>query len=88
MSTGLSVARSQRDEHNDLFAELLPRQIKRPSLSSARSGPLYYQAPPQLEQATRPNLEKTCGELLEEGDEITVTDAGLPFQLTLLIRFT
>lgn len=64
-----------------------PRQIKKPSLSSARTGPLYYQAPPQLEAATRPNLEKTCGELFQEEDEVTVTDAGLPFQLTLRILF-
>ena len=40
----------------------------------------------ELEEATRPNLDKTCGEVLQEGDEVTVTDAGLPFQLTLLIK--
>lgn len=71
----------------EMLRDLQDLQIKRPSLASARTGPLYFQAPPQLEANTRPNLEKTCGELLETGDELTVTDAGLPFQLTLKVRF-
>jgi len=70
----------------DKLLELQDLQIKRPSLSGPK-GPLYFRAPPPLEEATRPNLDKRLGELLEEEDEIEVTDASLPFQLTLRLRF-
>lgn len=62
-------------------------QIRRPSISFGTKN-LYLQAPPQLEQATRPNLEKTLGELMTSGDVLTVTDAGLPFSLSLAIDFS
>ncbi|PWN42245.1 hypothetical protein IE81DRAFT_323734 [Ceraceosorus guamensis] len=61
-------------------------QLKKPSLSGPK-GPLYFQAPPQLEEATRPNLQKPLGELLSHDDELIVTDANLPFQLSLRLRF-
>ncbi|PWN25814.1 hypothetical protein BDZ90DRAFT_233828 [Jaminaea rosea] len=75
--------------------EVQDLQIKRPSLAfsgdasdAGKAGkPLYFQAPKQLEEATRPNLERKCAEVFEEGDEVDVTDAGLPFQLTLVITF-
>ncbi|EKM55508.1 uncharacterized protein PHACADRAFT_256177 [Phanerochaete carnosa HHB-10118-sp] len=62
-------------------------QIKKPSLSS---GPkhLYFQAPPQLEEATRPNLEKPVSELVADGGEITVTATTLPFSLSLRIHYS
>jgi ubiquitin-activating enzyme E1 C len=63
------------------------RQIKKPSLSSGAKQ-LYFQAPPQLEQATRPNLEKKLIDLVEEGAEITVTSSSLPFNLSLRISFS
>lgn len=62
------------------------RQIRRPSLRIATKS-LYLQAPPQLEEATRPNLTKTLGELMTSGDVVTVTDAGLPFSLDLIVHF-
>jgi ubiquitin-activating enzyme E1 C len=62
-------------------------QIKKPSLSTATKQ-IYFQAPPQLEQATRPNLEKKVSELVEEGGEITVTASSLPFSLSLRICYT
>ncbi len=61
------------------------RQIRRPSLRLATKS-LYMQAPPQLEVATRPNLEKSLGELLESGDVVTVTDSSLPFSLDLIVK--
>ncbi|PWN52476.1 hypothetical protein IE53DRAFT_367179 [Violaceomyces palustris] len=70
----------------DLLKEMADLQISRPSLSLSGK-PLYYQAPPQIEESTRPNLEKELGQLLEEGDEITVTDAKLPFTLGILVKF-
>ncbi|EJU02730.1 hypothetical protein DACRYDRAFT_78585 [Dacryopinax primogenitus] len=59
-------------------------QAKKPSLSvNGRS--LYLQAPPQLERATRPNLEKKLVDLVNDGDELTVTAGSLPFNLTLRV---
>jgi len=61
-------------------------QIKKPSLSTP-TRQIYFQAPPQLEEATRPNLEKKVSELVEEGGEVTVTSPTLPFNLTLIISY-
>lgn len=63
-------------------------QIKRPSLAYSDARPLFFQAPPQLYEATKPNLEKTLPELLEEGEEIVVTDPNLPFSLTVAVKYT
>ncbi|GAA6012682.1 hypothetical protein JCM11491_002527 [Sporobolomyces phaffii] len=70
----------------DLLLEKGDFQIKRPSLSLSGKN-LYLQAPPQLELATRPNLEKTLAELMTSGDVLTVTDSGLPFSLDLQVNF-
>lgn len=59
-------------------------QIKRPSLSTG-SKQLYMQGPPQLEQATRPNLEKPLSELIKSGETLTVTDSALPFSMSLSV---
>lgn len=48
---------------------------------------IYFQAPPQLEQATRPNLEKKLSDLVPHGENITVTASTLPFNLTLRITY-
>lgn len=69
----------------EMLREMPDLQIAKPSLSTARTGPLFFQAPPQLHEATKGNLERECGELLKEGDEIAVTDPRLPFQLTLRV---
>jgi ubiquitin-activating enzyme E1 C len=61
-------------------------QIKKPSLSTPTKQ-IYFQAPPQLEQATRPNLEKRVSELVPDGGEVTVTASSLPFSLSLRITF-
>src|SRR5690606_2123244 len=70
------------------FINVLPEnpqvQAKKPSLRSQGKS-LYLQAPKQLEEATRPNLEKKLRDLVEEGDEVVVTDAGLPFSVRLSI---
>lgn len=63
-------------------------QLKRPSLNGPH-GPLFFQAPPALRDSTVANLERTLEQLkLVDGDEISVTDAALPFQLSLLIRYS
>jgi ubiquitin-activating enzyme E1 C len=63
----------------------LCRQIKRPSLSYSTGAPLFYQAPPQLHEATKPNLAKTLAEL--KLDEIVITDPNLPFTVTVEVKF-
>lgn len=66
---------------------ILDRQIKKPSLSTPTKQ-IYLQAPPQLEEATRPNLEKKVSELVPEGGEVTVTASSLPFALSLRITYS
>ncbi|TNY22348.1 NEDD8 activating enzyme [Rhodotorula diobovata] len=77
----------------DLLLERGDMQIRRPSLRTATKS-LYLQAPPQLEEVTRPNLARTLGELLDPegegeggGGEVTVTDASMPFSLGLRVVF-
>lgn len=65
----------------------LHSQAKKPSISLGGK-PIYLQAPPQLELATRPNLSKTVAELVPEGSELTVTSSSLPFSLTLQISYS
>lgn len=61
-------------------------QIKRPTLATERKK-LFYQAPPQLAEMTRPNLEKKMAELVDHGEEVAITDPGLPFSLRLKIMY-
>ena len=70
----------------DIFADQLLSQIKKPSLSTPGKQ-IYFQAPPQLEQATRPNLERKVSELVPDGGNITVTAPSLPFQLSLRVKY-
>ena len=60
-------------------------QLKKPSLRTATKA-LYMQAPPPLEKASRPNLVLKMGELVEDGDEITVTDVALPVSMQLKVK--
>lgn len=52
-------------------------QLKKPSISSGEGKTLYWQSPASLELQTRPNLDKRIGELVENGEEIGVTDPSL-----------
>ena len=63
------------------------RHCKQPSILGPK-GALYVVAPPTLEQALRGNLVKTMGELIESGDEISVTDPNLNHTLHLSINFS
>lgn len=62
-------------------------QIKKPSLSTPVQQ-LYFQAPPQLEEATRPNLSKKVSELVAPGGMVTVTATTLPFSLDVCVTFS
>ncbi|KAJ3109306.1 hypothetical protein HDU97_007800 [Phlyctochytrium planicorne] len=82
----------------DLLLDKREIQLKKPSLRHDNAS-LYMQAPPALEKATRPNLEKTLGDLIRKtkgidvadeeltGMSITVTDALLPVSMNLDISF-
>jgi len=65
------------------LAVLPGAQLKKPSVR-AEGKSLYMQSPPSLEEATRPNLEKKLGDLVEDGHEIAVTD---PAFMTVSFRF-
>jgi hypothetical protein len=45
------------------------------------------QAPKVLRDQTKPNLDKLLIELLDENEEITVTDLNLPISLRVSIKF-
>jgi ubiquitin-activating enzyme E1 C len=61
-------------------------QLKKPSFAVGGK-PLYMQAPKQLEEAMRPNLQKPLNELFSSGDELTITDSTLPFSLQVVLTF-
>ncbi|KAF3905548.1 hypothetical protein AA313_de0204608 [Arthrobotrys entomopaga] len=61
--------------------------LRKPSLR-AGGKTLYFQSPPQLEEQTRPNLKKKVKELMGDGDELTVSDPGMPFVLRFVLSFT
>ncbi|KAK9475411.1 uncharacterized protein V1510DRAFT_400584 [Dipodascopsis tothii] len=74
------------EEFMDRLAETQGIQIKRPSLRTAAQS-LYLQAPPQLEAATRPNLGLPLKSLVADGEEVSVTDPGLPFSVKLRVTY-
>ncbi|KAG5647253.1 hypothetical protein DXG03_000788 [Asterophora parasitica] len=71
----------------ELLVEKQDIQIKKPSLSTPTTQ-IYLQAPPQLEEATRPNLTKKVSELVPPEGEVTVTASTLPFNLSLRVTYT
>jgi ubiquitin-activating enzyme E1 C len=69
------------------LAEDADYQLKKPSLVS-EAATLYMQKPPSLELALRENLSKPLGELLRDGETVTVTDPMLSdVSLSLCITF-
>ncbi|KAI5846979.1 hypothetical protein BZA05DRAFT_131686 [Tricharina praecox] len=74
----------------ETFMELLKErpdvQIKKPSLSTERKK-LYFQGPPELRERTRPNLDRKMRDLVDDGEEVAITDPGLPFSLKLNMVF-
>lgn len=55
------------------LAERAESQLKKPSVRTEEKT-LYYQAPPSLEEQTRPNLGKKLSELITNGEEVAVSD--------------
>ncbi|KAG0650804.1 Ubiquitin modifier-activating enzyme 3 [Hyphodiscus hymeniophilus] len=78
-----TIARNMEIDPNWTLQELIESmaarpeaQLKKPSISSG-SKTLFFQSPESLMLKTRPNLEKRIGELLENGEEIAVSDPSL-----------
>ena len=69
------------------LSEMPSLQLKKPSLIG-KSTSLYMQKPPSLEKALRVNLTKSLGELLENGEVLTVTDPTLrDVSLSIQVNF-
>ncbi|KAH8062734.1 NEDD8 activating enzyme [Aureococcus anophagefferens] len=62
-------------------------RLKAPSLTTA-SQSLYMRKPKALEAATRANLGKPLSELVADDDEITVTDAIFPGDVSLTLKLS
>jgi len=75
---------------NQLMQELKDGdlRLKSPSITTGSGSTLYMQKPVALEQALRPNLDKTMISLVTDGEELSVTDPILEsINLTISIRF-
>ncbi|KAI9760075.1 MAG: telomere binding protein [Chaenotheca gracillima] len=73
-------------EFMERLAENPEAQVKKPTLRTEKTS-LYYQAPPQLEKQTRPNLDKKLHMLVSNGEEVAVSDAAFPFTLKFKLSF-
>jgi ubiquitin-activating enzyme E1 C len=65
-------------------------QLTRPSIRCPdKNIGIYMQNPPMLEKKLRPNLSKTIGELIDDGNSLNITAPTLPgVAVTMKIRFT
>ena len=68
------------------LAERAEAQLKKPSLRTEATS-LYYQAPAQLEEQTRPNLERRMRELVADGEEVAVSDLAFPIDFRFKLVF-
>jgi len=76
------------EELIDLLGGDARMQFKKPSLRTTGKS-LYMQAPKALQDATKHNLVKTLGELVEDGELVDITDPSLPnIACNIKIKFT
>ena len=68
------------------LAERAEAQLKKPTIRTAAKS-LYYQAPPALEQQTRPNLKLKMADLVSDGEEIAVSDTSFTIDFRYQLRF-
>lgn len=62
------------------------RQLKKPSIRTGEKS-LYIQSLASLEEQTRHNLEKKLVDLVEDGEEIVITDKSFPTQFKYKIVY-
>jgi len=75
---------------NTFLQSLCAGQLRliKPSAVSSQGKTLYMPNPPALERATRPNLDRLLKDLIEDGDDIVITDDVLAHSsLTISIQF-
>ncbi|KAI9890777.1 MAG: hypothetical protein M1814_003561 [Vezdaea aestivalis] len=65
------------------FKELPEAQIKKPTGLRTADKTLYMAVMKQTEE----NLKKTLGELVEDGEELLVSDGAFPFTLRFIVHF-
>ncbi|KAJ2847486.1 NEDD8 activating enzyme, partial [Coemansia erecta] len=73
----------------DLIEELKTNnlfQLKAPTLTFGDVS-LYFQNPKELEEMTRPNLEKKLCDFFKSGSTLTATDQTLPTSLQVTVSF-
>jgi NEDD8-activating enzyme E1 len=70
----------------DLLGERAEAQLKKPSLRTDERS-LYMQAPEQLREATKRNLEKKMIELVADGEEVGVSDPAFAIDFRFKIVY-
>lgn len=73
-------------EFIETLGERPEAQLKNPSLRSEQRT-LYQRVPAQLEESTRPNLEKKVKELVVNGEEIAVSDPAFAIDFRYKLHF-
>ncbi|CAG8765007.1 9149_t:CDS:2, partial [Acaulospora colombiana] len=64
------------EEFIQLLQEKPEIQLKKPSLSTSTNEKIYWQSPPFFEERTRPNLEKELSSIVNDGEDIVITDSS------------
>ncbi|KAJ5522831.1 hypothetical protein N7513_007025 [Penicillium frequentans] len=73
-------------EFIESLGEKAEAQLKKPSLRTEERT-LYQRFPPQLEEHTRPNLRLKLGELVENGQEVAVSDPAYTIDFRYRLHF-
>lgn len=68
------------------LGERAEAQLKKPSMRTEEKT-LYQRFPPQLEEHTRPNLQLKLRELVEDGEEIAVSDPAYTIDFRYRLNF-
>ncbi|KAE8149762.1 hypothetical protein BDV25DRAFT_122502 [Aspergillus avenaceus] len=74
-------------EYIDTLGDRPEAQLKKPSMRTEEKT-LYQRFPPQLEEQTRPNLKRKLRDLVEDGQEIAVSDPAYTIDFRYRLLFT
>ncbi|CDM34413.1 NEDD8-activating enzyme E1 catalytic subunit [Penicillium roqueforti FM164] len=73
-------------EFIDSLGERAEAQLKKPSMRTEEKT-LYQRFPPQLEEMTRPHLGKKLADLIEDGEEVAVSDPAYTTTFRFRLHF-
>lgn len=73
-------------EFIETLGERPEAQLKKPSMRTEEKT-LYQRFPPQLEEQTRANLQRKVGELVEDGEELAVSDPAYTIDFRYRLSF-